>query len=161
MIRFWTLKFLASLLFTAGLAFGALAQDTGLEYRLKVKEGEGVPFAFDHAEEQYFARRPFITAGDFASVTARLSKNPNTPGEWEVVLTHTPAGRMKFRAVANADRSREFCLVLHRRLHLCEAFPPEVKGLYDRGVTVTGNFDRAKAQKLPADMRREITRAKR
>ena len=142
-----------------GAASAACAQGVGPEYRLKTKDG--VPFAFDHAEEQFFSPRPFMTAGDFASVTARKSKNSNTPGDWEVVLTHTPGGRAKLRAVADADRSREFCLVFHRTLYFCEAFPPDMKGVYDKDRSVTGNFDKAKAEKLAADMRGEIAKARR
>ncbi len=146
----------------AGCEFSASAQEsgqdngrnTGLEYRLKVQDG--VPFAFDHSEEQYFGRHPFMTAKDFASVAAGKSKNPNTPGDWEIELTHTAVGREKFHAVADADRSREFCLVFHGALYECQAFPPDVKGVYDKGITVTGNFDRAKAEKLAGEMRREI-----
>jgi hypothetical protein len=132
---------------------------TGPEYRLKTTDG--VPFAFDHAEEQFFAPQPFMTAKDFSGAVARKSKNPNTPDDWEIILTHTALGRAKLRAVADADRSREFCLVFHRTLYFCEAFPPEMKGVYDKDRSVTGNFDRAKAQKLAVDMGREIARAHR
>ena len=65
------------------------------------------------------------------------------------------------RAVADADRSREFCLVFHRTLYFCEAFPPDMKGVYDKDRSVTGNFDKAKAEKLAADMRGEIAKARR
>jgi hypothetical protein len=163
MMRRWSRGLIARVFLCTALVFGAVsaacAQCTGPEYRLKTKDG--VPFAFDHAEEQFFSPHPFMTAADFASVSARKSKNPNTPDNWEVVLTHTPNGRVKLRAVADADRSREFCLVFQRTLYFCEAFPPVMKGVYDKDRSVTGNFDKAKAEKLAADMRREIAKARR
>ena len=156
------MKFLSRVLRVVALATSvssaAIAQESGLEYRLKT--ADGVPFAFDHADEQNFAPHPFMTAADFGGATARKSKNPNTPGNWEILLTHTAIGRAKFRAVADADRSREFCLVFHGELYLCEAFPPDVKGVYDKDRTITGNFFRAKAEKLASQMRREIRKAR-
>ena len=147
---------------TLCLALPAHAADSGLEYRLKVPEGgkDGVPFAFDHAAEQYFSPLPFMTAADFTNARARPSKNPNTPGDWEVVLTHSATGRAKFRAVADADRSREFCIVFHGTLYQCEAFPPVVKGVYDQDRSFGSRLTQAMAEKLAAEMEKEI-RAKR
>ena len=142
-----------------GLGASAVhAADTGLEYRLKVRDG--VPFAFEHAAEQYFSQLPFMTAADFESARARRSDNPNTPGDWEVVLTHTAIGRAKFRAVADADRSREFCLVFHGTLYQCSAFPPVMKGVYDKGMNVTGGFTQAMAVTLAQAMEKEIATKK-
>jgi len=144
-------------LLALSLAPSARADDTRLEYRLKVKDG--VPFAFDHAEEQFFSALPFMTAADFSGAVAKKSTNPNTPDDWEVVLTHTAIGRAKIRAVADADRSREFCLVFHSRLYFCEAFPPVMKGVYDKDRSVTGRFTKAMADKLASEMSAEIRRA--
>ena len=36
-----------------------------------------------------------------------------------------------------------------------------MKGVYDKDRSVTGNFDKAKAEKLAADMRGEIAKARR
>jgi hypothetical protein len=132
----------------------ARAAESGLEYRLKVQDG--VPFAFDHAEEQSFSPLPFMTAADFESARARKSDNPNTPGDWEVVLTHTAVGRAKIRAVADADRSREYCLVFHGTLYQCLAFPPVVKGVYDKGLTFGSRLTQAMAVKLAGEMEAEI-----
>lgn len=141
-----------------GLGFpAARAADSGLEYRLKTKDG--VPFAFDHAEEQYFSPLPFLTAADFASARARKSDNPNTPGDWEVVLTHTAIGRAKLRAVADADRAREYCLVFHGTLYQCLAFPPVMKGVYDKGLSFGSRLTQAMAVKLAAEMEADIRRA--
>jgi hypothetical protein len=122
---------------------------------------DGVPFAFDHAEEQFFSPLPFMTAADFASARAQASKNPNTPGDWEVVLTHSAIGQAKLRAVADADRSREFCVVFHDTLYSCEAFPPVMKGVYVKDRTLSDRLTRAKAKKLAADMDADIRRAHR
>jgi hypothetical protein len=75
------------------------------------------------------------------------------------VLTHTAIGRAKLRAVADADRSREFCLVFHARLYFCEAFPPLMKGVYDKDRSVTGRFTKEMAVKLAGEMEAEIRRA--
>ena len=141
------------------LGLPARAADSGLEYRLKVKDG--VPFAFDHAEEQYFSPLPFMTAADFASARARKSDNPNTSSDWEVVLTHTAIGRAKIRAVADADRAREYCLVFHGALYQCLAFPPVMKGVYEKGLSFGDRLTQAMAVKLAGEMEAEIKRAKR
>jgi len=142
----------------AGAVRGQDAPRTGLEYRLTVPDG--VPFAFDHSEEKYFSALPFMTAKDFARVTVHKSKNPNTPGDWEIELTHTALGRAKYRAVADADRSRDYCLVFHSRLYQCLAFPPVQKGLYDKGIVLNDRFNRDQAQALAREMRREIAKAR-
>lgn len=152
----------AVLLALAASGFGlasAQAAESGLEYRLKT--ADGVPFAFDHAEEQLFSPTPFMTAADFAGARARKSNNPNTPGAWQVVLTHTAIGRAKLHAVADADRSREYCLVFHGALYQCLAFPPVMKGVYDRDLTFGSNLTRPMAEKLAAEMERDIRRAHR
>jgi hypothetical protein len=137
----------------------ARAAESGLEYRLNAKDG--VPFAFDHAEEQYFSPLPFMTAADFAGARARKSENPNTPGDWEVVLTHTAIGGTKLRAVADADRAREYCLVFHGTLYQCLAFPPVMKGVYDKGLSFGDRLTQAMAVKLAGEMAAEIRRAQR
>jgi hypothetical protein len=150
----------AVLFFFMASSFVAAAQaaDSGLEYRLKVQDG--VPFAFDHGEEQFFSPLPFMTAADFESARAQLSKNPNTPGDWEVVLTHTAIGRAKLHAVADADRSREYCLVFHARLYQCLAFPPVMKGVYDRGITISDRLTKEKAGQIAREMAAEIRHAR-
>jgi hypothetical protein len=140
------------------LALPARGAESGLEYRLKT--ADGVPFAFDHAEEQFFSPTPFMTAADFESARAQPSKNPNTPGDWEVVLTHTAIGRAKLHAVADADRSREYCLVFHGTLYQCLAFPPVVKGVYDRGLSFGSRLTKAMAIKLAGEMQGDIRGAR-
>ncbi len=153
--------FVSALLSLAASSFGltsAHAAGSGLEYRLKTESG--VPFAFDHAEEQFFSPTPFMTAADFTSARARPSANPNTPGGWEVVLTHTAVGRVKLHAVADADRSREYCLVFHGTLYQCLAFPPVMKGVYDRDLSFGGSLSQAQAETLAAAMARDIRAAR-
>lgn len=142
-----------------GATPGARAEETGLEYRLVVNDGE--PLAFPHDDkERYFSRLPFMTAAGFASVAVRPSTNPNFAGKWEVVLTHTALGRVKLRAVADADRSREYCLVFHSVLYECSGFPVASKDVYDKG-TVLANYTREQAELLAGAMRKEIEKARR
>lgn len=149
---------IAALLTLTVFAGAARASDTGLEYRLKTKDG--VPFAFDHAEEQYFSALPFMTAKDFTGAKARPSKNPNQPGGWEVVLTHTATGRAKLRAVADSNRAREFCIIFHGRLYQCEAFPPVMKAVFDKERVISDRLTRQSASELARAMAQDIRRAR-
>jgi hypothetical protein len=152
---------------SAGLVLGLLlcpvhaqkSEGQGPEYRLRTREG--VPFAFDNSEARTFSPLPFITPKDFASVSVRRSNNPNDPGRFEVVLTHTRLARAKFRAVADADRGREYCLIFQRRVYQCFAFAPVQKGVYDKGIVVYAIPTRREADELANAMRRELVRAKR
>jgi hypothetical protein len=151
---------LAAILAVPALADSRFTPPTGLELRLK--QNDGVPFAFDHADEEYFSPLPFMTAKDFArEVIVRKSKNPNTPDDWEIVLSYTDVGRAKFRAVADADRTREFCLIFQEKLYHCEAFPPVQKGLYDKGIVLSDRYRREKAEKIAGNFRRAIANARR
>src|SRR5262245_51550055 len=73
-------------------------QGHGLEYRLQ--HPDGMPAYWRDGTQVLVGRLPFLTGADFATVAANRSKNPNTPGAYDIVLTHTPIGRAKFKAVA-------------------------------------------------------------
>jgi hypothetical protein len=138
-----------------GFCVYAGADEPGLEYRLNVKDGRPFRWAND-SKEELLSRLPFMTSADFASAVARKSTNPNTPGDWEVELTHTAVGRAKFRAVADSDRNREYCLLFRSMIWQCAAFPPPMKGVYDRGATITHSFSRAAAEKMAAEIRKSL-----
>ena len=101
-----------------------------------------------------------MTAKDFIGAKARPSKNPNEPGGWEVVLTHTEIGRAKLRAVADSDRVREFCIIFHGRLYQCEAFPPVMKGVFDKERVVGDRLTRQSATELARAMAQNILRGR-
>jgi hypothetical protein len=138
-----------------GLSVSAGADEPGLEYRLNVKDGRPFQWAND-SKEELLSPLPFMTSADFASAVAKKSSNPNTPGDWEVELTHTAVGRTKFRAVADSDRNREYCLLFRSMIWQCAAFPPPMKGVYDRGATITHSFSRADAEKMAAEIRKNL-----
>ena len=138
-----------------GLSVAARADEPGLEYRLNAKDGRPFQWAND-SKEELLSPLPFMTSADFASAVAKKSTNPNTPGAWEVELTHTAVGRAKFRAVADSDRNREYCLLFRAMIWQCAAFPPVVKGVYDRGATIRHSLSRADAEKLAAEIRKNL-----
>ena len=138
-----------------GFSVSAGADEPGLEYRLNVKDGRPFQWAND-SKEELLSPLPFMTSADFASAVVKKSANPNTPDDWEVELTHTAVGRTKFRAVADSDRNREYCLLFRSMIWQCAAFPPGVKGVYDRGATITHSFSRADAKKMAAKIRKEL-----
>ena len=70
-------------------------------------------------------------------------------------MTHTAIGRAKIRAVADADRSREYCLVFLGTLYQCLAFPPVVKSVYDKGLNFGSRLTQATAVKLAGEMEAE------
>ena len=138
-----------------GLSAAAGAAEPGLEYRLNVRDGRPFQWA-DDSKEELLSPLPFMTSADFASAVAKKSTNPNTPGVWEVELAHTAAGRAKFRAVADSDRSREYCLLFRSMIWQCAAFTPVVKGVYDRGMSITHSFSRADAEKMATEIRKTL-----
>jgi hypothetical protein len=138
-----------------GFSVAAGADEPGLEYRLNVKDGRPFQWAND-SKEELLSPLPFMTSADFAGAVAKKSTNPNTPGDWEVELTHTAVGRAKFGAVADSDRNREYCLLFRSMIWQCAAFPPGVKGVYDRGTTITHSFSRADAEKMAAEIRKNL-----
>ena len=148
--------------FTVCVMFAALltgtpaqAQPTGLEYRLKAAEGEGDVFAYDHGDAMTFARRPFMSGKDFASVAVRKGKHS---GEWMVELTTTAAGRKKFIAIMKSIGGKEFCLVFHDVVQACDIVTFDAETVNAAGAVVDEIYGRAKAERLAARMRGEIAR---
>ena len=90
-------------------------------------------------------------AKDFAKAAVVQSKNPNSPGTYDVEVLHNAQGKVKFRAVADADRERTYCVIFRSVVRTCSAFAPPVKGLYDRGSTIYG-LNKADAEKLAAEI---------
>jgi hypothetical protein len=46
--------------------------------------------------------------------------------------------------------------VFHGTLYQCLAFPPVVKGVYDRGLSFGSGLTKAMAEKLAGEMQRDI-----
>jgi hypothetical protein len=156
---FWPHTFMKCIAFVVAINLGFSAStdadELGLEYRLNVKDGRPFQWAND-SKEELLSSLPFMTSADFTSAVAKKSTNPNTPGEWEVQLAHTAVGRAKFRAVADSDRAREYCLLFRSMIWQCAAFPPGMKDVYDRGATITHSFSRADAEKMAAEIRKSL-----
>jgi hypothetical protein len=126
----------------------------GLELRLIAKDG--VPFKWAEGKEEYLGQLPFMTAPDFGKAVAVDARNPNQPGKFNVEISHTAIGRAKYRAVANADRDREFCVVFEALIRQCESFPPRIKGLYEKRTIIFGGFARKEAEDLARRINRTL-----
>jgi hypothetical protein len=135
-----------------GLASIAAAQEAGLEYRLEKKIG--MPLDFADGTTKFFHELPFMTGKDFARAMAVKSRNPNTPGTFDVEVLHNAIGKLKFRAVADADRERSYCVVF-RVVRGCAGFAPPMKDIYDRGSTLYGMTQSA-TEKLAAEINRSL-----
>ena len=142
--------------FSAGAP--AHAQPTGLEYRLKAAEGDGDIFAYDHGDAMTFARRPFMSGKDFATVAVRKGKHG---GEWMVELTTSAAGRKKFIDIMKSVGGREFCLIFRNVVQACDMVTFDAEVVNAAGAIVDEIYGRAKADRLAAQMRAEIAKAQR
>ena len=69
------------------------------------------------------------------------------------MLTHTPLGRAKFKAVADADRVREYCILFKMVVMQCSGFPIDHKPVYDRGGAIYSTTSRAEVETLVREMR--------
>jgi hypothetical protein len=126
----------------------AVAQERGLEYRLEKKAG--MPFDFADGTTKFFHELPFMMAKDFARAVVVKSKNPNSPGSYDVQLSHNAVGKAKFRAVADADRERVYCVIFRDRVRSCASFAPPVKDIYN-GSIIFG-LAKADAEKLAREI---------
>lgn len=131
----------------------ATADDNGLEYRLDVKGGRS--FKTADGKEFQLGQLSFMSGKDFTRAAAVPSKNPNLPGTYNVELLHSAIGKAKFRAVADADRARSFCAVFEETIRFCAAFPPVMKGVYDRAGIIPG-LPKADAETLAAAINRSL-----
>jgi hypothetical protein len=96
-----------------------------------------------------------MTATDFSKAIVVASKNPNTPGAYDVEVLHNATGKMKFRAVADADRERSYCVVFRAIVRGCAGFAPPMKDVYDRG-SVIHLKTKAEADKLADELNRSL-----
>ena len=139
-----------------GAAASAQPQDAGLEYRIEKKVG--TPLDFADGTSKFFHELPFMTAKDFSKAVVIKSRNPNTPGTFDVEVLHTAQGKMKFRAVADADRERSYCVVFRTMVRGCAGFAPPVKDIYDRGSMIYLKT-RAEAEKLADEINASLRSA--
>jgi hypothetical protein len=136
----------------------ALAQEkSGLEYR--IEKERGYPLDWANGETKFFSELPFMTAKDFAGAAAVKSKNPNSPGTYDVEALHSAQGKMKFRAVADADRERTYCVIFRSIVRTCVGFAPPMKDIYDRGSTIYG-LSKADAEKLAAKINASLRKGR-
>lgn len=126
----------------------AYAEEGGLEYRIEKKIG--YPLDWSDGKTVFFHELPFMTSKDFAKASAVPAKNPNTPGRYDVEISHSVTGRAKFAAVADADRERTYCVIFRNIVRACASFAPPVKAIYNGSIVF--DLPKAEADKLAADI---------
>lgn len=151
------IRFALICLALCGAATIASAQETGLEYRLEKKIG--MPLDLADGTTKFFHELPFMTAKDFSNAVAVKSNNPNSPGTYDVEVLHNATGKVTFRAVADADRERSYCVVFRSIVRGCAGFAPPTKGIYDRGSTIYGMTKDA-AEELAGEINRSLRGAR-
>ncbi len=144
-------RYLYAFFATAALTGSAVAAEPGLEYRFKVQDG--VEFKWRNGKVEKLDRQPFMVASDFGNAIPIKSTNAKTPGSFEVDIVHNKPGKEKFRATAETDPPREYCVVFKNTVLQCYALAPKFAGLYEQGGTIYGPFSKAEAEGLV----REIT----
>ena len=143
----------------AGYVEGLTADDErcgGIEYRLETTSDEpnSKDFAWwDGTITRRLASHAFLNAFDFRS--AQLRPSPALPGRWDISLSHTASGARKYAAVANADRDRQFSIVVGGQIVQSYAFPPIQKVLNADG-TSAGSFPKVVADRLLHEIRESI-----
>lgn len=133
---------------------GAQSDDGGVEYRLLTPNGRPAKWADGKPEE--LGILPFMTCNDFTRAIAYPSKNPNTPGQYEVELQHNAIGKAKLRAVADADRTRGYCLVVNDIVLTCVNFAPYVKGVWVDSTLIYGFGTKTAAQAAAQSINRAM-----
>lgn len=136
-----------ALALAGSLAAGAAAAQ-GLEYRIEKKIG--YPLDWADGKTTFFHELPFMTGRDFSKAMVVKTRNANAPGTYDIEIQHSAAGRTKFKAVADADRERSYCVIFRNIVRTCSGFAPPVKGIYN-GSVVFG-LAKADAEKLARDI---------
>ena len=132
----------------AGLLAGHGAAAQGLEYRIEKKIG--YPLDWPDGKTTFFHELPFMTGRDFARAVVVKTRNANAPGTFDVEIRHSAAGVMKFRAVADADRERSYCVIFRNTVRTCSGFAPPVKDIFN-GSIIHG-LTKKDADKLAAEI---------
>lgn len=148
---------LAALLLWLAPHLASAQEKSGLEYR--IEKERGLPLDWPNGETKFFSELPFMTAQDFSRAVAIKSKNPNSPRTYDVEVQHTAQGKVKFRAVADADRERTYCVIFRSVVRTCASFAPPVKDIYDRASTIYG-LSKADADKLAAEINASLREAR-
>jgi hypothetical protein len=124
----------------------ASAAGPGLEYRFKAQDG--VEFKWRDGKVEKLERQPFMVASDFGNAIAIKSTNRNSPGSFEIDIVHNKPGKQKYRATANVDFAREYCVVFKEIVLQCYALAPKLAALYEQGGTIYGPFSKTEAEDL-------------
>ena len=136
---------------TVALTGSAVAAGPGLEYRFKAQDG--VEFKWRDGKVEKLDRQPFIVTSDFVNAIPIKSTAPNSPGSFEVDIVHNKPGKAKYRATAEVDPPRDYCVVFRDTVLQCYELAPKFAGLYEQGSTIYGPFSKAQAEGLAREIR--------
>ena len=137
-------------------SIAANARCGGIEYRLETTSDEPNSKDFSWWDGRITRRlsgHAFLNASDFRS--AKLRPSPPLPGRWDIELSHTASGAKKYVAVGNADRDRQFSIIVGGKIVQSFAFPPVQQGIY-AGGTSAGAFPKDVADQLLHEIREAI-----
>jgi hypothetical protein len=126
------------------LASAAAAASPGLEYRFKALDG--VEFKWRDGQVEKLERQPFMVAAHFGNAIAIKSTNRSAPGSFEIDIVHNKPGKHQYRATANIDQTREYCVVFKEIVLQCYAVAPKIAALYEQGGTIYGPFSKTEAE---------------
>jgi len=138
----------AGALALAALLAADAAAAQGLEYSIEKKIG--YPLDWPDGTTVFFHELPFMSGRDFARAVVIKTRNANAPGTFDVEIRHSATGSTKFRAVADADRERSFCVIFRNTVRTCSGFAPAVKDIFN-GSIIHG-FSKADAEKLAGEI---------
>jgi hypothetical protein len=144
------------LLGVAPTALSAEGSCSGVEYRLEARAGEAaapeVP-KWDGRSSRRLAASAFLDASDIRSIKLRPSRP--FPGRWDIELSHRRSGARKFAALEDADRARQFAIVVGGQIVQVFAFAPNQRDLYDEGISA-GAFPKDVAERLQHEIEQAI-----
>ena len=93
--------------------------------------------------------QPVLTNSDFKiAKIKKLKSPPNDPNNFEIELLYSDFGKKRFISIANKDRNRGYYFLFENEVFQCQAFPPEMKGLWDKSFSLHGPFNELKARDL-------------
>ena len=100
---------------------------------------------------------PFLTNSDFKiAKIKKLKSPPSDPNSFEVEILYSDAGKKKYVSIANKDRSRGYCFLFENEVFQCNAFPPEMKGLWDKSFSIYGPFNKLQSEDFAKKLNQAI-----
>lgn len=113
-------------------AHAATKAPAAFEVRLEARQG-GEPFSFADGHKVMLEPVALLEPRHFSSIEMRGTRNPNTPGTFEIEAVHSERGRQRLQAAAGFARERRTCVLRQGVVQSCSGFAPAPRHIYDRG----------------------------